>query len=56
VTGDTRVLDQARIGIRHVVDRVAGRNGRESRPSARRASRARSRSRAWVKRVRRRPT
>jgi AcrR family transcriptional regulator len=37
ITGDTRVLDQARIGIRHVLERVAGQTGRESRSSQTRA-------------------
>ena len=46
VTGETRVLEQARIGIRHVLERVAGPTGCESRSSERRATRERSRSRA----------
>ena len=46
VTGDTRVLDQARIGIRHVLEGVAGRTELESRSSGRRPTRQRSRSRA----------
>ena len=46
VTGDARVLNQARIGIRHVLEGVAGHTGRESRSSQRRATRERSRSRA----------
>ena len=46
VTGETRVLEQARIGIRHVLERVAGHTGCESRSSERRATRERSRSRA----------
>jgi AcrR family transcriptional regulator len=46
VTGETRVLEQARIGIRHVLERVAGHTECESRPSDRRATRERSRSRA----------
>jgi len=46
VTGDTRVLDQARIGIRHVLEGVAEHTGHESRSSGRRATRERSRSRA----------
>jgi len=37
ITGDTLVLDQARIGIRHVLEGVAGQTGRESRSSQRRA-------------------
>ena len=43
VTGETRVLEQARTGIRHVLERVWGDNGRESRPSERRARREPSR-------------
>jgi AcrR family transcriptional regulator len=46
VTGDTRVLDQARIGIRHVFDRVEGHAGHEERSPEPRATRARSRHRA----------
>ena len=46
VTGETRVLEQARIGIRHVLERVAGPTECESRSSKRRATRERSRSRA----------
>lgn len=46
VTGETRVLEQARIGIRHVLERVAGPTECESRTSERRATRERSRSRA----------
>jgi AcrR family transcriptional regulator len=46
MTGDTRVLDRAREGIRHVLDRVEGHTGREGRSSKKRATRARSRSRA----------
>ena len=46
VTGETRVLEQARIGIRHVLERVAGPTECESRSSERRATRERSRSRA----------
>ena len=46
VTGETRVLEQARIGIRHVLERVAGHTECESRSSERRATRERSRSRA----------
>jgi AcrR family transcriptional regulator len=37
-TGDTRVLGQARIGIRHVLERVVGDNGCRSQPSERRAT------------------
>jgi AcrR family transcriptional regulator len=43
-TGDTRVLEQARIGIRHVLERGAGHAERDSRSSERRATRKRSRS------------
>jgi AcrR family transcriptional regulator len=46
VTGETRVLEQARIGIRHVLERVVGHTECESRSSERRATRARSRSQA----------
>jgi AcrR family transcriptional regulator len=46
VTGEARVLEQARVGIRHVLDRAAGHNGSESRSSSKRAPRGRSRSRA----------
>ena len=46
VTGETRVLGQARIGIRHVLEGVAGRTELESRSSGRRPTRQRSRSRA----------
>jgi AcrR family transcriptional regulator len=46
VTGETHVLEQARIGIRHVLERVARHTERESRSSERRATRARSRARA----------
>jgi AcrR family transcriptional regulator len=45
VTGETRVLEQARIGIRHVLERVARHTESESQSSERRASRGRSRSR-----------
>ena len=45
-TGDTRVLEQARIGIRHVLERVAGHAGGKGQPSERRATRKRSRPRA----------
>jgi AcrR family transcriptional regulator len=38
VTNDTRVLDQARIGIRHVLDRAVGHSGRKRPSSKRRAS------------------
>jgi AcrR family transcriptional regulator len=46
VTGDARVLEQARFGICHVLERVAGHTECESRSSDRRATRERSRSRA----------
>src|SRR5262249_27568531 len=46
VTGETRVLEQARIGIRHVLERVAAPTECQSSPSERRATRERSRSRA----------
>jgi AcrR family transcriptional regulator len=46
VTGDTHVLDQARIGICHVLERVAGQPGSKRPPSEKRARRERSRSRA----------
>jgi AcrR family transcriptional regulator len=46
VTGETRVLEQARIGIRHVLERVVVHTQYESRSSDRRATRERSRSRA----------
>ena len=39
VTGEARVLEQARIGIRHVLERVAGHTECESRSSERPASR-----------------
>jgi AcrR family transcriptional regulator len=45
VTGDTRVLDQARIGIRHVLERVVGQPGSKRQPSGGAARRERSRSR-----------
>ena len=45
-TGETRVLEQARIGIRHVLERVAVHTECDSRSSDRRATRERSRSRA----------
>jgi hypothetical protein len=40
VTGDSRVLDQARIGIRHVLEHA----GSEGRPSGRRTARGSTRS------------
>jgi AcrR family transcriptional regulator len=46
VTGETRVLEQARIGIRHVLERVVGPTKRGSRAPERGARRERSRSRA----------
>jgi AcrR family transcriptional regulator len=46
VTGETRVLEQARIGICHVLERVAVHTECDSRSSDRRATRERSRSRA----------
>ncbi len=46
VTGETSVLEQARTGIHHVIDRVAGRTGCESRSSEKRPTRKRSPSRA----------
>jgi AcrR family transcriptional regulator len=46
VTGDRRVLDQARTGIRHALDRAAGHTGRNRQSSEPRASRQRSRPRA----------
>jgi AcrR family transcriptional regulator len=46
VTGETRVLERARIGIRHVLERVAGHTERDGRSSDRRATRERSRRRA----------
>jgi AcrR family transcriptional regulator len=45
-SGETRVLDQARSGIRHVLERAAGQTGRASRPAKRRAPSQRSRTRA----------
>jgi hypothetical protein len=46
VTGDPRVLDQARIGIRHVLEHVAGQPGPKRQPSEKRARHEPSRSRA----------
>jgi AcrR family transcriptional regulator len=43
VTADPHVLDQARAGIRHTLDRATGHTRRNSRPPERRASRQRSR-------------
>jgi hypothetical protein len=45
-TGDTRVLEQARVGIRHVLEHVAGHAGGKGPSSERRAARKRSRPRA----------
>jgi AcrR family transcriptional regulator len=45
-TGDTHVLDQARTGIRHVLERVAVPAGGKSQSAGRRATRKRSRPRA----------
>ena len=42
-TGDTRVLEQARVGIRHVLERVAVQPGSMHQPSERRARRKPSR-------------
>jgi AcrR family transcriptional regulator len=44
VTGETRVLDQARAGIDHVLGRVEGHNEGEGRSSRRGVTRKRSRS------------
>ncbi len=46
VTGETLVLEQARTGIGHVLERVAGHIGCESPSPAKRATRERSRTRA----------
>ena len=46
LTGEPSVLDQARTGIRHVIERVMGQKGHETRPSKRRSARERPRSRA----------
>jgi hypothetical protein len=46
VTGDPHVLDQARVGIRHALERAAGHTGRNRQSPERRASRRRSRPRA----------
>jgi hypothetical protein len=44
VTGDTHVLEQARMGIRHTLERVGGHTGGERRVTAHRSStRARAR-------------
>jgi AcrR family transcriptional regulator len=42
VTGDTHVLDQARTGIRHILERVVGHTRRKILPAKRRAKRDRS--------------
>jgi AcrR family transcriptional regulator len=44
VAGDTRVLEQARTGIRHVLERVTGHVGCESPPFRKRATRESLRS------------
>ena len=46
LTWETSVLDRARIGISHVLERVKEHTGREKRSSERRATRDRSRPRA----------
>jgi hypothetical protein len=46
VTGNTRVLDQGRFGIRHVLERVSAPTGCKSQSSETRAARKRSHSRA----------
>ena len=46
VTADRRVLDQARIGIRNVLERVAGQPGSKRQPAEQRERRGPSRSRA----------
>jgi AcrR family transcriptional regulator len=46
LTGETSVLDRARIGISHILDRAKEPTEREKRSSERRATRDRSRSRA----------
>jgi AcrR family transcriptional regulator len=46
LTGEPSVLDRARAGIRHVIERVTAHEGREIRPSKRRAARERPHSRA----------
>jgi hypothetical protein len=43
ITGDTRVLDRAREGIRHVLGGVARQTGPEGRSSRKRVTRGRSR-------------
>jgi hypothetical protein len=44
ITGETRALEQARTGIRHVLERVAGRIGCGSPSSKKRATRESPRS------------
>jgi hypothetical protein len=46
VSGDTRVLDQARVGIRNVLERVVGHSGSKRKASEKQARRESSRSRA----------
>ena len=46
LTGEPTVLDRARAGIRHVIERATGHKGSEPQPSRRRAARERTRSRA----------
>ena len=46
LTGETSVLERARLGIAHVLNSVKERTGREKRSSERRATRDRSRPRA----------
>ena len=45
-TGEARVLEQARVGIRHVLERVAGHAGGKGQASEKRVTRKRSRPRA----------
>jgi len=46
LTGEPSVLDRARAGIRHVIERVRGQEAHEPRPSERRLARGRPRSQA----------
>lgn len=46
VTVDKRVLDQARVGIRNVLERVVGRPGSKRQSSERKAKRGPARSRS----------
>ena len=46
VTGESSVLEQARVGIRHVLERVAGHAGGKGQASEKRVTRKRSRPRA----------